>query len=279
MAYDGDLSTYFDSGYLLRQMIQIDFNTIVGFSGFRRYMTRDGSDATGYRGSRGEEIWYSLDGVNWKKLRVDVVVFPESVAGIGIYAQLSLHLLPLFYTFGQRDVSGVTGKVVSVVVFITVFKTVLNVILLGLLGETWPRAFQTGVLLAQIGEFSFILVALGLSVGSVSPETYRLIVAVTALSLMISPFWLLTARRLHRIALTGVTSPRELLRLTFGREAAVVFRTTRLAEHRMIDMAGGATRWVGDIMPRRNRPPGEPGPDVTPGLGPQVPDGRKRGKP
>ncbi len=168
------------------------------------------------------------------------------------------------------------ATVVAVVAFITVFKTALNVTLLGLLGETWPRAFQTGVLLAQIGEFSFVLVALGLSVGSVSPETYRLIVAVTALSLMISPFWLLTARRLHRIALTGVTSPRELLRLTFGREAAVVFRTTRLAEHRMIDMAGGATRWVGDIMPRRNRPPGEPGPDVSPGLGPPVPDGRKR---
>jgi AcrR family transcriptional regulator len=168
------------------------------------------------------------------------------------------------------------ATVVSVVVFITVFKTALNVTVLGLLGETWPRAFQTGVLLAQIGEFSFVLVALGLSVGSVSPETYRLIVAVTALSLMISPFWLLTARRLHRIALTGVTSPRELLRLTFGREAAVVFRTTRLAEHRMIDMAGGATRWVGDIMPRRNRPPDEPGPDVPPGLGPPMPDGRKR---
>ena len=71
MAYDGDLSTYFDSGYLLRQNIQFDSGTIVDFSGFRRYMTRDGSDATGYRGSGGEEVSYSLDGVNWKKLRVD----------------------------------------------------------------------------------------------------------------------------------------------------------------------------------------------------------------
>lgn len=70
MAYDGDLSTYFDSGYLLRQMIQFDFDTIVDFSGFRRYMTRDGSDATGYRDSGGEEVSYSADGVTWKELQV-----------------------------------------------------------------------------------------------------------------------------------------------------------------------------------------------------------------
>ena len=70
MAYDGDLSTYFDSGYLLRQMIQFDFGTIVDFSGFRRYMTRDGSDATGYRDPQGEEVSYSVDGMNWKELQV-----------------------------------------------------------------------------------------------------------------------------------------------------------------------------------------------------------------
>jgi CPA2 family monovalent cation:H+ antiporter-2 len=147
------------------------------------------------------------------------------------------------------------ATVLVVVAFITLFKTALNVAVLGMLGETWPRAFQSGVLLAQIGEFSFVLAALGLSVGSVSPENYRLIVAVTVLSLIVSPLWLEIARRLHRIGLTGVTSPRELLRLTFGRETAAVFRTTKLAEHRMIDMAGGATRWIGDIMPRRGRPP------------------------
>ncbi len=70
MAYDGDLSTYFDSGYLLRQMIQFDFNTIVDFSGFRRYMTRDGIDVTGYRDAQ-EQVSYSWDGMNWRGLSVD----------------------------------------------------------------------------------------------------------------------------------------------------------------------------------------------------------------
>lgn len=168
--------------------------------------------------------------------------------------------------------------VLALVAFITVFKTALNVGLLGLLGESWPRAFLSGVLLAQIGEFSFILAALGVSIGSVSPENYRLIVAVTVLSLVISPFWLETARRLHRVALMGVTSARETLRLTYGREANLLVRSTRLAEHRMVDMASTATRWMGDIMPRRGGVPAEPRPDVTPGLGPPVRRGRKPGK-
>ena len=159
--------------------------------------------------------------------------------------------------------------VLALVAFITFFKTAVNVGLLGLLGETWPRAFQSGVLLAQIGEFSFILAALGVGVGAVSPGDYRLIVAVTVLSLVISPFWLETARRLHRIALMGITSPRELLRLTYGREAGALVRSTVKAEHRMVDIATGATRWVGDIMPRQGRPRG-PQHDVTPGLGPPM---------
>ena len=67
--------------------------------------------------------------------------------------------------------------------------------------------------LAQLGEFSFILAALGIGVGAVSPDHYRLIVAVTVLSLIGSPFWLEVSRRLHRIVLMGVTSGRETVRL------------------------------------------------------------------
>ena len=155
--------------------------------------------------------------------------------------------------------------VMTIVAFITILKTALNVGGLRLLGESWPRALLSGVLLAQIGEFSFVLAALGVAVGSVSPENYRLIVAVTVLSLIFSPLWLEIARRLTRIGLMGISSPREILRLTFGKEASAVWRSTVNAEHRMIDMASATTRWMGDIMPRRGggREP-EPGMDGPP---------------
>ena len=154
--------------------------------------------------------------------------------------------------------------VLGLVAFIAVFKTALNILVIKLLGETWPRAFLAGALLAQIGEFSFILAALGVSAGSVSPEIHRLIVAVTVLSLATSPFWLEIARRLNRIALLGITSPRETVRLTFGELASnTLFRRSMPAQDNMVDMASNATRWMGDIMPRRNRRGGPPD-DLTP---------------
>jgi CPA2 family monovalent cation:H+ antiporter-2 len=90
-------------------------------------------------------------------------------------------------------------------------KTMLNIALFRLLGEAWPRAFLAGVLLGQIGEFSFLLAALGGSVGIVPPDQAPLLVAVIALSLLISPLWLGAARRLRRIAAPRSTTLGALL--------------------------------------------------------------------
>jgi CPA2 family monovalent cation:H+ antiporter-2 len=91
------------------------------------------------------------------------------------------------------------GQVLSWLAVVTVVKTVLNIALFRLLGQAWPRAFLAGVLLGQIGEFSFLLAALGGSAGIVPPDQAPLLVAVVALSLLISPLWLATARRLHHV--------------------------------------------------------------------------------
>src|SRR3546814_2971456 len=95
------------------------------------------------------------------------------------------------------------------VFFVAVLKTALNIALIRALGETWPRAFLSAVLLAQLGEFSFILAAQGLAVAAIGGEGHRLLVAVTVLSLVMSSVWLEAARRLHRVALLGLTSGRE----------------------------------------------------------------------
>ena len=114
------------------------------------------------------------------------------------------------------------GEVLLLLLIVTVVKTALNVGILHALGQPWPRAFLSGVLLAQIGEFSFLLADTGTAVGLIGADNYRLVIAVTVLSLATSPFWLGCARRLHRIAMLGVTSGREILRLLYGSEAQVV---------------------------------------------------------
>src|SRR3546814_2638547 len=62
-------------------------------------------------------------------------------------------------------------------------------------------------------------------VAAIGGEGHRLLVAVTVLSLVMSPVWLEAARRLHRVALLGITSGRETLRLTLGPEALALGRS------------------------------------------------------
>ncbi len=150
--------------------------------------------------------------------------------------------------------------VLAIVVFVAVFKTALNIVLIRGLGETWPRAFLAGAMLAQLGEFSFVLAALGLSAAAIDDQGYRLIVAVTVLSLLGSAFWLETARRLNRVVLLGITSGRETMRVAFGHEAGAVVRSTRRAESAVADAAGSAQRWFSGI--KLHRRPSAP-PDKT----------------
>lgn len=91
--------------------------------------------------------------------------------------------------------------VLTVLAVVTVLKSVVNVGILHLLGEPWQRSFHSGVVLTQIGEFSFIICAAGLTGKALSADGYHLMIAVIALSLIISPMWLAVARRLHDAAI------------------------------------------------------------------------------
>jgi len=91
------------------------------------------------------------------------------------------------------DIDYVRGNLFHVsllVILIVVINTLLNAAILRLLGSSWRRAGYAGALLSQIGEFSFILAALA-HTGKILPDDdYRLIVAVIAISLMLSPAWI-----------------------------------------------------------------------------------------
>lgn len=105
-------------------------------------------------------------------------------------------------------------NVLLVLAIVTFLKTIVNVAILHLLGEPWRRAFHAGVVMGQLGEFSFILVAGGVAAKVISPEGYDLMISVIALSLLISPMWLAIARRLHDMAIkklgvTILTSPHD----------------------------------------------------------------------
>lgn len=116
------------------------------------------------------------------------------------------------------------GKVLMILLFITIGKTALNISILHLLRQPWTMSFLSGVVLAQLGEFSFLLSTVGQEVGIVNDYGNNLIVSLTVLSLTLSPIWLTAAKRLHDLAPKRTTPLSGLLNLVFGREVSFIRR-------------------------------------------------------
>ena len=81
-------------------------------------------------------------------------------------------------------------------VFLT--NTFINAIVLRGLGESWHDSFYSAALLAQIGEFSFILASVGIQAGIIEQFSYQVTIATIAISLLLSPMWISGGRRLLR---------------------------------------------------------------------------------
>ena len=78
-------------------------------------------------------------------------------------------------------------------------KTMVNVLALKSIGQSWNSAFIAGFSIAQIGEFSFVLAAIGLERMIITTDGYKYLVAVIAFTLLLSPIWLGLARKLETI--------------------------------------------------------------------------------
>lgn len=122
----------------------------------------------------------------------------------------SIMLMVFFLSIGLLiNLNFVFEHLVTVLVLVFVVlvaKTATNISILNFLGQPWESAFISGLVMAQIGEFSFALAKVGLGSGALDRDAYQLALSVIALSLILSPFWLLTARRFHalgQLPLTG----------------------------------------------------------------------------
>ena len=78
-------------------------------------------------------------------------------------------------------------KVVAVVLIVMIGKSLAALAIVLAFGRPWKTALTISASLAQIGEFSFILAALGLSLGLLPPEAQSLIVAGALISITLNP--------------------------------------------------------------------------------------------
>jgi monovalent cation:H+ antiporter-2, CPA2 family len=87
--------------------------------------------------------------------------------------------------------------------FIALFlNTVLNTLILRLFKRSWEDSLYGGALLAQIGEFSFVLGELGFKNGMVSQYGNQMVTLVIAMTLLVSPAWIIGVKYLTRRYIT-----------------------------------------------------------------------------
>ena len=54
---------------------------------------------------------------------------------------------------------------------------------------SWAGSLRAGAMLSQIGEFSFVLAAIGYQVGIITDFSYQMTLSLIGLSLLVSLFW------------------------------------------------------------------------------------------
>lgn len=88
------------------------------------------------------------------------------------------------------------GSLLLIVVFL---KTAGNILIVRGTHLSWRGTLLAAAALSQIGEFSFVLLGIGLENTLISQEQYQLGLMVIALSLVISPLWVAAVKRVAGI--------------------------------------------------------------------------------
>ena len=90
------------------------------------------------------------------------------------------------------------GIILLLVCLVFGLNTAVNTGIMRVLGETWKESLLGGAMLAQVGEFSFVILAVGGQSGIVTNYTYQTILALITVTLILSPGWISIFKRLTR---------------------------------------------------------------------------------
>ena len=106
-------------------------------------------------------------------------------------------------------------------------RTLLTLVLLLLFRQPGAVAFPATLLLAPIGEFSFVLAATATGAGVLGKTGHKVAITVIALSLLASPIWFASARKAHALLLRNITGLATLFSGTYGGELEALKKLAR----------------------------------------------------
>ncbi len=90
-------------------------------------------------------------------------------------------------------------KILVLLLMIFAVKTILNTLFLKWFGQPLETALLSSLVLAQVGEFSFVLASIGTQVKLLDKSGGDLVICLTVLSLLLSPIWMLSAQRMRKL--------------------------------------------------------------------------------
>ncbi len=90
-------------------------------------------------------------------------------------------------------------RVISILLVIVILgNTLINTLIFKGLGRSWRESLYGGVLLSQIGEFSFLLAAIGYNSNIIGKYAYQITIILIVLTLMVSPLWIMGCKKIIR---------------------------------------------------------------------------------
>jgi Kef-type K+ transport system membrane component KefB/Trk K+ transport system NAD-binding subunit len=81
--------------------------------------------------------------------------------------------------------------------FVLIINPLIQLIIMGVLGYRKKTSFQTGMMAAQISEFSLILVGLGVTLGQVSPSVLSTVTLVGIITIFVSTYFIFYSDKLY----------------------------------------------------------------------------------
>ncbi|MFH0701576.1 MAG: cation:proton antiporter [Candidatus Woesearchaeota archaeon] len=97
------------------------------------------------------------------------------------------------------NLQSLTVPIIIITLFILILKPLIIMGLIGLLGYTKRNSFITGLSLAQVSEFSFILITLGTNVGQIDKSAISFITIVGLISLATSSYFILYSEKIYNL--------------------------------------------------------------------------------
>jgi CPA2 family monovalent cation:H+ antiporter-2 len=90
-------------------------------------------------------------------------------------------------------------QVLAAAAVIMVVKALVVGAVIRLFRQPHQVAFATGLALAQIGEFSFVLLQVGAQAQAVAPETFQLLLSASVVTLLVTPYLMAASSRLSEL--------------------------------------------------------------------------------